>query len=208
MQFELLDDGTSRPSTVSSSISLSEAKFIEPVRCDESRPVPTTGGRMVYSPEHASLYLFGGQNGNAETVNDFWKYELENKSWVKLNPLGETPSPRSGHSLILSGKKILLFGGLLEITQECNDTFRYCIQTNTFVKLDTCPQNSTLSHSVFHKEDQDQQISPAIYKRNTFIVRNNKSTKELPRLKESPSDVYNTHEKQKPVPARSRLELQ
>jgi N-acetylneuraminic acid mutarotase len=82
---------------------------------------------MALCHDNNSLYLFGGQNKNAETVNDFWCYSLTKDTWTKLKPGGEVPSARSGHTFVVIGKFILLFGGLIEITKECNETFRYCI---------------------------------------------------------------------------------
>lgn len=48
--------------------------------------------------------------------------------------------PRSGHSLNIKDGFIFMFGGLLEITKEVNDTYRYEIATNTWVNLSLCPK--------------------------------------------------------------------
>lgn len=92
---------------------------------DPHRPVPLTGARMTYCQADGCLYLFGGQNSNAETVNDFWRYSFGMKQWQRMNPKGVVPQPRSGHTLICVEKSLIMFGGLIEITKECNDTYKY-----------------------------------------------------------------------------------
>jgi hypothetical protein len=142
-KFSSINEGTSRPASANSEMSGTQlSKIFQGIRPDLSRPVPRTGSRMAFCQEDNCLYLFGGQNTNAETVNDFWCFSLSTSTWRQLKPEGEIPQPRSGHSFMAIGKSILMFGGLIEITKECNETFRYCIETNTWFNLRICPSTA------------------------------------------------------------------
>jgi Galactose oxidase, central domain len=73
-------------------------------------------------------------------MNDFWKFDLNSNSWQKLLQEGDIPQPRSGHTLSIKDDCIFMFGGLLEITKEVNDTYRYEIATSTWANLRLCPK--------------------------------------------------------------------
>jgi len=77
----------------------------------------------------AKIYLFGGWNC-VKSFNDLWTLDFKNGwSWVQLEPLGNIPGPRRGHSATAVGKKIFLFGGIYGYTRFFNDL--YCFDTVT-----------------------------------------------------------------------------
>lgn len=45
------------------------------------------------------------------------------------------PQPRSGHSTVLFGSKMYIFGGILEVTQELNDLVVFDLTTQKFVSI-------------------------------------------------------------------------
>ena len=54
------------------------------VRIDNSRPEQRTGSRMVFCAKQNALFIFGGQNRAAQTMNDLWKFDLSSNLWQKL----------------------------------------------------------------------------------------------------------------------------
>ncbi|KAK7353928.1 hypothetical protein VNO80_19384 [Phaseolus coccineus] len=76
------------------------------------------------------IYIFGGEftSPNQERFHhykDFWMLDLKTNQWEQLNLKG-SPSPRSGHRMILYKHKIILFGGFYDTLREVryyNDLF-------------------------------------------------------------------------------------
>lgn len=72
-------------------------------------PSERRGYSMVLSD--TNLVLFGGSYMDTEYFNDLFFFDLISKNWIKINQLGDVPSPRVGHSCVLHGTIIWLFGG-------------------------------------------------------------------------------------------------
>ena len=58
-----------------------------------------------------------------------WCFTLKTSQWHKVEQNGPRPAPRSGHSLTFCDNKIILFGGLLEVTKETEDLYQFDIQS-------------------------------------------------------------------------------
>lgn len=184
-----LDVGTSRPASTSSTTSRASAYRVRTIKVDPSRPQPRTGARMALSHSDNCLYLFGGQNRAAETLNDLWKFSLEKETWTKLNPRGEIPNPRSGHTLTIVGGSIMMFGGLIEITKECNETFRYSLADNFWTNLKACPAPALPQH--IQEPVSSMVKSPGIRRQGTY-GRSQASPKSGPGTAATPYRKTNT----------------
>lgn len=57
-------------------------------------------------------------------------YDLELKEWIQVNYDGEIPQARNGHSIISHNGKLVLFGGIIEITKESDEVFIFDPNTN------------------------------------------------------------------------------
>lgn len=58
-----------------------------------------------------SMYIFGGSNGE-NPLNDMFAFNLVSKTWNKIDTIGDTPSPREGHSgVALYDRYFFIFGG-------------------------------------------------------------------------------------------------
>ena len=57
------------------------------------------------------LYIFGGCNEYMQCFNDLHSFDTSTKTWTRLNSTGTPPSPRGGHSAVLIGTRMLVFGG-------------------------------------------------------------------------------------------------
>ena len=64
-----------------------------------------------------NLYVFGGTNGQ-EKFNDLWSFNLQNKTWTRINLKinSVVPLVRKGHSFINFRGKLILFGGFHDLT--------------------------------------------------------------------------------------------
>lgn len=63
----------------------------------------------------SQLYVFGGQLNNVN-FNDLWKFDLTNfknpeNQWIKIDPMGDTPPPLTGHSMSSFNENLYVFGG-------------------------------------------------------------------------------------------------
>ena len=72
---------------------------------------------MVYNS--GKLFTFGGRNDFNDKLNDTWEFDISSKKWDCITP-EKSPIGRSSHVLILYGSKMILFGGIVEITKEIN----------------------------------------------------------------------------------------
>lgn len=79
------------------------------------------------------MYVFGGKDSENNKLNDLWRLNIENFSWELLNPRGDTPMERSGHSADFYQGNMVIFGGLFEITKELNDCFLYDFNRNMWL---------------------------------------------------------------------------
>ena len=80
------------------------------------RPLPRTSHQAVCTRQ--ALWVFGGEytSLNQEKFrhfNDLWRLTLADWSWDNISPKGG-PSPRSGHRMLLIGRKFYLFGGFYD----------------------------------------------------------------------------------------------
>lgn len=107
-------------------------------------PTPRSGHQMVSTAQNGGeIYLFGGEFASPSQLQflhfrDTWRFQLTTKKWEKLNaPNG--PSARSGHRMVLSKKRIFLFGGFHDNNntfQYFNDSWSFSLETYNWTKLD------------------------------------------------------------------------
>jgi N-acetylneuraminic acid mutarotase len=78
-----------------------------------------SGRRSHASFMHNSfMYVFGGFNGVAnEHMNDFYRYDPENREWKRLNPSGLCPGPRRRLGCVVIDNRVFFFGGTSPSTQ-------------------------------------------------------------------------------------------
>lgn len=69
---------------------------------------------------------------------DLWCYRLNNKTWEKVNaPNG--PTARSGHRMVASKKKLIVFGGFHDNNHAYkyfNDVHVFSLESYTWLKVD------------------------------------------------------------------------
>ncbi|XP_041974605.1 kelch domain-containing protein 4 [Aricia agestis] len=106
-------------------------------------PPPRSAHQAIAtSANKGELWVFGGEfTSPTETqfhhYKDLWCFSLAEKKWEKVvAPNG--PSPRSGHRMVLLGRKLFIFGGYCDDGRECryfDDLYTFCLDTRTWEKV-------------------------------------------------------------------------
>eukprot|EP00276_Gloeochaete_wittrockiana_P007799 CAMPEP_0184658846 /NCGR_PEP_ID=MMETSP0308-20130426/27138_1 /TAXON_ID=38269 /ORGANISM="Gloeochaete witrockiana, Strain SAG 46.84" /LENGTH=313 /DNA_ID=CAMNT_0027098167 /DNA_START=44 /DNA_END=982 /DNA_ORIENTATION=- len=66
----------------------------------------------------------GGSSSSGHCFNDLYILDLAATSWTKISPSGTLPAERWGHSAVVAGNKLLLFGGYASTRVEGNTFFK------------------------------------------------------------------------------------
>lgn len=88
------------------------------------------------------LYVFGGQDDDNNKLGDLWEFDINAAKWTQLVPQeGEyTPIPRSGHTAVVNGDKMFIFGGIYELTKELNDMVVFDFNQMKFLQGEEPPE--------------------------------------------------------------------
>jgi len=80
------------------------------------------------------MYVFGGQEDDNKKMNDMWSFDLQTNAWSQIDQSGSSykPTPRSGHSSVVYGDKMYIFGGIVELTKELNDLIVFDFESKSF----------------------------------------------------------------------------
>jgi len=103
---------------------------------------------MAYDATLGKMILFGGATPYRTGLDDTWAYDPAANTWTELEPSGQLPRSREGHSLVSdpASGKLILFGGTVSSTYEqeggqpdeyetLGDTWAYDPETNTWTEL-------------------------------------------------------------------------
>lgn len=129
-------------------------------------PTPRSGHQMISTLQNGGeVYLFAGEYASPSQLQflhfrDLWRYSLTSKKWEKLSaPNG--PSARSGHRMVLSKKKIFLFGGFHDNNnsyQYFNDVWCFSLESYSWSKLETTGTAPTARSGVIIGATDDGKI--------------------------------------------------
>ncbi|XP_060810491.1 kelch domain-containing protein 4 [Amyelois transitella] len=106
-------------------------------------PPPRSAHQAVATPANkGELWVFGGEfTSPSETqfhhYKDLWCFSLADKKWEKV-VAKDGPCPRSGHRMVLVGRKLMVFGGYADDGRECkyfDDLYAFCLDTRTWSKV-------------------------------------------------------------------------
>lgn len=80
-----------------------------------------------------SMVIFGGfvmGSGTGERTNDIYRYHFKDNKWEKVTMLGVyTPKARAGHSAVIVGDTMVIFGGRDEDNNKLNDLWLFNFST-------------------------------------------------------------------------------
>ena len=87
------------------------------------------------------MFVFGGQGGlnySRKSFNDIFSYDVKTQEWSPVNPKGNPPKERGGHTacLLPDGKRIMIYGGWSGTSQYFN-CYLYDTEKDEWVDLDT-----------------------------------------------------------------------
>jgi N-acetylneuraminic acid mutarotase len=101
-------------------------------------PAARVGHSMVQDPDTGSAILFGGIGEDISTYSDTFAYDPATNTWIELEPAGEVPPARYGHSMVYdeARRQVLLFGGYAEDGTRLNDLWAYDPAANTWTELE------------------------------------------------------------------------
>jgi N-acetylneuraminic acid mutarotase len=83
------------------------------------------------------VIMFGGGVDYDNCHDDTWAYDPAVNAWTDLKPAGESPSARTGHSMVYdpSTRRVIMFGGRDGISGFLDDTWAYDPASNAWTKL-------------------------------------------------------------------------
>ena len=81
------------------------------------------------------LYIYGGINSEGHYLDDMWSFSISEYLWTKIEIKGETPVPRSGHSCLIQGNNLFIFGGKIANIFEVNEFWKFDLKTNRFTLI-------------------------------------------------------------------------
>ncbi|XP_055607159.1 kelch domain-containing protein 4 [Uranotaenia lowii] len=121
-------------------VSKNEWKILKASIC----PAPRSGHQMIsVSTDGGQIWLFGGEYASPSQLQfyhykDLWVYRIAKKQWEKINALNG-PSARSGHRMVVSKKKLFVFGGFHDNNTSYryfNDLFAFSLENYTWTKIE------------------------------------------------------------------------
>lgn len=77
-------------------------------RLSASGPQRTGHTAVLYRD---SMIVFGGEDEKGTLHNDVHAFSLDKSAWSKLSTTGDAPSGRTGHSAVVHGSSMYVFGG-------------------------------------------------------------------------------------------------
>lgn len=113
------------------------------VKCT-SGPPPRSGAQMVsVSTDGGQLWMFGGEFASPSQsqfyhYKDLWVYRITGKKWEKVTA-ANGPSARSGHRMVVSKKKLFVFGGFHDNNvsyKYFNDLYAFSLEDYTWSKIE------------------------------------------------------------------------
>lgn len=85
------------------------------------------------------LFVYGGQDDENGKLGDMWEFDPATNKWTEIVQAEGSfiPQPRSGHTAVVHGSKMYIFGGIFELTKELNDMVIFDFTTKKFLETDT-----------------------------------------------------------------------
>eukprot|EP00736_Rhodelphis_marinus_P013939 Rmarinus@m.10305 len=101
-----------------------------------SKQGPSPRGGHSLTVYENKAFVFGGGNRHGDCFCDLYCLNLDTMEWCRLEPSGESPKGRSGHSAAFVGRKLYIFGGQNPYLQEMyNDLHSYDVDINQWERL-------------------------------------------------------------------------
>jgi len=95
-----------------------------------------------------SIFIFAGKDIKGNVCNDILQFNFANRRWNEIQSKGILPSPRYGHTSIVKGNSMFVFGGADNHSETLGDLQRFNFETNEWilVKADGTAPSRRLCH--------------------------------------------------------------
>ncbi|XP_039274477.2 uncharacterized protein LOC120348429 [Styela clava] len=74
------------------------------------KPQPSQRSHHAVCVCDNQIFMYGGR-GVKGTTNQFWVYSFDDSKWEELFPVGDSPPPLEGHTMVVYDENIYIFGG-------------------------------------------------------------------------------------------------
>lgn len=81
------------------------------------------------------MIVFAGRDIDHEVLNDLWVFNFKNNQWHEITEASHPPIQRSGHTASIYNDKMIVFGGIHEVTKELNDMVLFDFKTSKWSVL-------------------------------------------------------------------------
>lgn len=79
------------------------------VRCHGDLPPPRYGHSLCMLGSR--IFIFGGRTEKSKYLNDIYMLDLDTYIWAKVSTSTSSPLPRMGHTCVMVGTRMAMFGG-------------------------------------------------------------------------------------------------
>lgn len=140
------------------------------------------------SEYEGNLYVFGGQDDDNNKLDDMWCFNAAANAWKKVEYAegGCKPVPRAGHTAIVCGTKLYVFGGIFELTKELNDLCIFDLVAQQWCQAAEDPfgdgNKEEGSEAAAETQQQQMENSSPLKRQQTLAMSspNRRTTKKLP----------------------------
>lgn len=119
------------------------------LHCPEKPPPRCSHQAVAVSQKGGQMWMFGGEFASPTRSNfyhykDLWVFHIAEKKWEQVKAPG-APTSRSGHRMVASHKRLVIFGGFHESVNDYkyfNDVHVFDLETYTWSKIEPvgkCP---------------------------------------------------------------------
>jgi N-acetylneuraminic acid mutarotase len=81
------------------------------------------------------MLIFGGFVDGGERTNELWRFFFATNTWELIVSKEKVPTPRAGHSALLRGDTMVIFGGCDQDNEKLNDIWVYNIKASTWQEI-------------------------------------------------------------------------
>jgi N-acetylneuraminic acid mutarotase len=121
----------------------------EILESDDNAPCANDNSVVLYKDK---AIVFGGYC-NTLFLNELHEFDFTTFSWKKLQPIGDIPCGRFGHSSVIYKDYMYVFGGTTKF-EAADDFYKLDISSNKFIKIDAKdpPMNTFRHYSFIYKD--------------------------------------------------------
>lgn len=162
---------------------------------DKSAEKPCIRASSSAIVHSGKCYVFGGMSDDNIKLNDLWVLDMDTQQWseITLPEKSYQPSCRSGHSAQLYNGKMIIFGGILELTKELNEMLIYDFKTGIFDLVGEAHNDDLAALQVSHKRPLEAEGAESpLTKKGTLkksAIGGNMSSESPTKLGRSPTKI-------------------